>query len=216
VTDVAIPTGIPIVYKFDKNLIPIPPSQEERTASQIHMNGLFLEKPGLLREALKREESWSMAVPGYDSTMARPSRPMTPLERSLYKLNAVQELGDWAKDFIDPNAELEDDGNDGNMGKPMQMLEDEVWAAGIEQLESGGQFDPDAVAFHEATNSARDKAVDGPKVETEIVTPTLVSQLCITAMPSASIVNAGPVPIRRDSVIVIIRHGKTEHNKLGK
>jgi 2,3-bisphosphoglycerate-dependent phosphoglycerate mutase len=25
----------------------------------------------------------------------------------------------------------------------------------------------------------------------------------------------GPVPVRRDSVIVIIRHGKTEHNKLG-
>ena len=74
------------------------------------MNGMFLEKPGLLKEALKREDEWSRAVPGYDGTMSRHNRPMTSLERSLYKLNAVRELGEWANEFIDLDAVVEDDG----------------------------------------------------------------------------------------------------------
>jgi hypothetical protein len=42
------------------------------------------------------------------------------------------------------------------------------------------------------------------------------NQPCIRSIPSASMVpGMGPAPIRRDSVIVMIRHGKTEHNKLG-
>ena len=65
------------------------------------MDGLFLEKPGLLKEALKREDEWSRAVPGYGSTMSRHKTRMTSLERSLYKLKAVRELGSWASEFID-------------------------------------------------------------------------------------------------------------------
>jgi hypothetical protein len=36
--------------------------------------------------------------------MQRQIRPMTGLERSLYKLNAVRELGEWANEFIDLDA----------------------------------------------------------------------------------------------------------------
>lgn len=46
IQDVAIPTGIPIIYNFDKNLNPIPPSSDQNTVSQVHMKGVFLEKPG--------------------------------------------------------------------------------------------------------------------------------------------------------------------------
>jgi hypothetical protein len=245
VTEVAIPTGIPIVYKFDKQMKPIPPTQEERTVSQIHMNGLFLEKPGLLKEAFKREQSWAKAVPGYDDTMARHKTPMSSLERSLYKLNAIRELGEWASEFIDPNAVVEDDGNDGNMGRPIQYVEDKVWEMGMKELESGGQFDPDAPVFHEAalvndtdgattstafipspsTNAARtnEATIADNTDETETMVtiepqavPTFYSQPCVKSMPSESFVQSlGDVPIRRDSVIVIIRHGKTQHNKLG-
>jgi hypothetical protein len=244
VTEVAIPTGIPIVYKFDKQMKPIPPTQEERTVSQIHMNGLFLEKPGLLKEAFKREQSWAKAVPGYDDTMARHKTPMSSLERSLYKLNAIRELGEWASEFIDPNAVVEDDGNDGNMGRPIQYVEDKVWEMGMKELESGGQFDPDAPVFHEAalvndtdsattstafltspsTNANANEATSvDTTVETETTVtpepqaiPTFYSQPCVKSMPSESFVQSlGNVPIRRDSVIVIIRHGKTQHNKLG-
>ena len=208
-TDVAIPTGIPIVYKFDKKMNPIPPSVEKQTASQIHMSGLFLEKPGLLREALVREAEWAAKVPGYNSTLTRRKTSMTALERSLYKLQAERELGDWAGQFVDPS-KMVDDGNDGNM----QKLMDDIWARGIAELEAGEQFDPDGPEFHEA-------ARDVPSTEKEdesIPVANLISnnQPCIKSIPSASLVpGMGSVPVRRDSVIVMIRHGKTEHNKLG-
>ena len=66
IQDVAVPTGIPIIYKFDLNLNPIHDADE--TNSDLNMTGafegivaknvrgLFLEKPGLLREALQREQ----------------------------------------------------------------------------------------------------------------------------------------------------------------
>jgi 2,3-bisphosphoglycerate-dependent phosphoglycerate mutase len=215
ISEVAIPTGIPIIYKFDKDMKPIPPSGEAQTASQVHMKGLFLEKPGLLKEALKREDEWSMQVPGYNPTMARNRKAITSLERSLFKLQAERELGAWAGQFVDPNAPETDDGNDGNSGKPMQMVEDEVWAKGLQELEEGGQFDPDAPVFHDAggkLNVVEEKAEVKP-----VLKATLISnQPCVTNFPSESIIpGMGNVPIRRESVIVIIRHGKTEHNKLG-
>jgi hypothetical protein len=193
----------------------IPPTKEEGAVSQVHMNGLFLEKPGLLKEALKLEEEWARAVPGYDSTMTRHKRPMTTLERSLYKLNAVRELGEWAKDFVDSDRDLEDDGSDGNMGKPMQLVGGDSWEQGMKEVESGGQFDPDTSVVYEEDGI---EFLDEMKAfnDTEAGVPTFYSQPCITAMPTAAVLqNSKGVPIRRDSVIVIIRHGKTEHNKLG-
>jgi 2,3-bisphosphoglycerate-dependent phosphoglycerate mutase len=46
IQDIAIPTGIPIIYNFDGDLNPISPSVEQGTVSQVHMSGVFLEKPG--------------------------------------------------------------------------------------------------------------------------------------------------------------------------
>jgi Histidine phosphatase superfamily (branch 1) len=235
IQDVAIPTGIPIVYKFERDssgkLQSTPPSKEEHSVSQVHMNGKFLEKPGLLKEALKREEEWSKSVPGYEGTMSRHKRPMTGLERSLYKLEAERELGKWASEFIDWNA-LEDDGNDGNFGKPISLTEDEVWAKGMKELENGVQFDPDAPIFHDAAENATATAVvetiaaelslnvafdedDNDEDDKEVI-PTFFAQPCVTAIPaSEEWKSSGPAPTRLDSVIVIIRHGKTQHNKLG-
>jgi len=63
------------------------------------MKGIFLEKPGLLKEALKLEQEWSSMVPGYDSAMGKVKNPTSPLERSLNKLNAERELGQLAGQF---------------------------------------------------------------------------------------------------------------------
>lgn len=56
IRNVAIPTGIPIVYKFEKlangELRSVPPKDQEHTVSQLHMSGQFLEKPGLLKVRL--------------------------------------------------------------------------------------------------------------------------------------------------------------------
>jgi 2,3-bisphosphoglycerate-dependent phosphoglycerate mutase len=214
IQDISIPTGIPIIYKFDKDMKSVPPSKTERAVSQVHMNGLFLEKPGVLKEALKREDEWRQMLSGYDSTMSRHKTPMSSLERSLYKLEAERELGEWASEFIDSNAIPEDDGSDGNMGRPIKLTEDELWKIGMEELENGSQFDPDSPTFHQGKT---DSILEEEEEEEEMVpVPLWSTNPCVTSMPSEMVLNhPADVPIRRDSVIVIIRHGKTQHNKLG-
>jgi len=249
IQDVAIPTGIPIVYKFDKNLNPVPPGTAgdgsvsgdddddagPKGVQQVHMKGLFLEKPGLLKESLKREAEWCDTVPGYNYTMGRHQRPMAPLERALYKLEAERELGDWAGQFVDPAAvEQEDDGNDGK-GNFIVLDETKVWDEGLHELEEGIQFDPDFPEFHQASSAAPKEAVDGiaangkdaadaaaaaavppAKTAANLITNSNSAAPCMTAVPAAALApGIGDVPIRKDAVIVIIRHGKTEHNKLG-
>ncbi|KAL3935688.1 MAG: hypothetical protein SGBAC_008842 [Bacillariaceae sp.] len=215
IQDIAIPTGIPIVYKFDKELKAIPPPKEDHAVSQVHMNALFLEKPGLLKEALKREKEWSDAIPGYNRTMSRYSRPMTAIERSLYKLDAERELGEWASEFIDANAPFEDDGNDGNFGRPMMLTESEVWEMGMKELTIGEQtkIDPDNGSFDEPEAEEEDLIENDAD---KAYNPNIYTPPCVTSIPSAAVLgNDEMTPIRRDSVIVIIRHGKTQHNKLG-
>jgi len=209
IQDVAIPTGIPIVYKFEKladgNLQSVLPKSQEHSVSQLHMKGQFLEKPGLLNEALKLEGDWTKRVPGYDDTMSRHTRPMTRLERSLYKLNAVRELGEWAQEFIDLDADVdEDDGNDGNgifispeTKKPKTPSEETT--------------DPESLSSSVANITSTDTgAKNGAVLEEEAAVPTFFAQPCVTPVPSSK-----GLETRKNSVIVIIRHGKTQHNKLG-
>mmetsp|Transcript_25257 Transcript_25257/g.69632 ORF Transcript_25257/g.69632 Transcript_25257/m.69632 type:complete len:842 (-) Transcript_25257:78-2603(-) len=190
IQDVAIPTGIPIVYNFEKEasgqLVSIQPNSEE-TVSQLHMNGKFLEKPGLLKEALNLEGDWREKVPGYDATMSRHTRPMTGLERSLYKLNAIRELGEWATEFIDLEDVEEDDGNDGN----------------------GIFFTPEKNNSSQVTELKVSSRKENITDDDEDTIPTFFAQPCITSASTSTVAK------RQDSVIVIIRHGKTQHNKLG-
>eukprot|EP00981_Chlorochromonas_danica_P009632 scaffold2798_cov160-Ochromonas_danica.AAC.1 len=57
---VGIPNGIPLVYKFDKNMVPV-----------VHRNavaplrGIWLEKKGLLRAALEQEAELATSIKGY-------------------------------------------------------------------------------------------------------------------------------------------------------
>ena len=60
IQEVALPTGIPIVYKFDGNMTPVKPDEG---LAQKHMTGIFMEKPGTLKEAIKREKEWLENVP---------------------------------------------------------------------------------------------------------------------------------------------------------
>ncbi len=169
----------------------------------------------MLREALKREEEWAQAVPGYDNTMARNKRPMTPLERSLYKLKAERELGQWAGQFIDPNAPVEDDGNDGNRGNPIRLIEDEVWEIGMMDLEQSSNNN--RVSFNrEVDDEEEDDENDQDRDEQVPLSANLyTSHPCVRSMPSATVIPGfGSAPTQRDSIIVIVRHGKTEHNKL--
>jgi hypothetical protein len=182
--------------------------------SQIHTTGLFLEKPGLLKEALKREEEWSNNVPGYDNTMGRAIAPISNLERSLFKLRAERELGRWAGQFIDPNGEGdEDDGSDGNKGKGIVFSEDRVWEQALSEDTKEMEKEVKILKTALAAADADDEADD----DEEKFSPTIITNNpCITSLPAESVTpGLGAVPTRRDATLVIIRHGKTDHNKLG-
>ena len=66
--NVAIPTGIPLVYKFDRDLKPI---KQEGCNEAAGMSGVFLEERGLLRVALEAEAEWIANVPGYEEAMTK-------------------------------------------------------------------------------------------------------------------------------------------------
>lgn len=212
IQEVALPTGIPIVYKFDKLMNPVKP-KGDKYLSQQHMKGVFLEKPGILNAALKKEKEWCENVPGYNTTMTRSKNGMTSLERSLTKLNAEKELREWAAQSIDIDDIEEDDGSDGNLGKPIKF-EDQVVEPVLEELRKGGQLDTEeASQSDESENQESDTETDD---DDEIVNPVLIkNNPCINALPTQYVTGFGDVPTRRDPVVVLIRHGKTEHNKLG-
>ena len=208
IQEVAIPTGIPIVYKFERessgNIRSVPPENQENTVSQRHMNGEFLEKPGLLKVALKQEDEWVQKVPGYDGTMSRHPRPMTGLERSLYKLNAVRELGEWATEFID----LDIDENEDAKGS---FITPEKNQSADTAVQSSGAKEGAILSLSQSNDSGDGNVVLEDDVDDESGVPTFFAQPCVTAAPNSSV--GGQT--RQDSVIVIIRHGKTQHNKLG-
>lgn len=116
---------------------------------------------------------------------------MTGLERSLYKLNAVRELGEWANEFIDLDAE-EDDGNDGNGVFITQ-----------EKAQSTEAKTSDATTTTPSSDTIGNKALLDDE-EDEAV-PTFFAQPCVTPVPNSAVAQT-----RQDSVIVIIRHGKTQ------
>ena len=211
IQDIAIPTGIPIIYKFDHRLNPVPPTGDQSTVAQVHMNGVFLEKPGLLKQAIKKEEEWCANVPDYDRVMSRAKYGMTPLERSLSKLEAERQVQDWASSFVD-DIEEEDDGTDGKLNL---IEQDQVWEKGIAEIEEGEYFDPDHPKF-ETDKSQKAAASDDKIVEAPILYNTY--NPCISGLPvAATLPGYGPIPLRKksESLIVMIRHGKTENNKLG-
>ena len=134
-------------------------------------------------------------VPGYGGTMSRHPRPMTGLERSLYKLNAVRELGAWANEYLD--LEPEEDSNDD--GKGVFITADKNQPEGSTKTESSEKS---------ATNVP---SAEGENVlllddeDEEEAAPTFFAQPCVTSAPKSSVGEK-----RQDSVIVIIRHGKTQ------
>eukprot|EP00607_Mallomonas_marina_P000688 CAMPEP_0182430730 /NCGR_PEP_ID=MMETSP1167-20130531/42895_1 /TAXON_ID=2988 /ORGANISM="Mallomonas Sp, Strain CCMP3275" /LENGTH=175 /DNA_ID=CAMNT_0024616153 /DNA_START=15 /DNA_END=538 /DNA_ORIENTATION=- len=91
ISEVGIPNGIPLVYKFDKDMNPIPQEMA------VHpLTGVFLEKKGLLRAALAKEMELAHHVPGYTLSKAGPIDPklrslaLLDLEKKLVQLAAGQ------------------------------------------------------------------------------------------------------------------------------
>jgi 2,3-bisphosphoglycerate-dependent phosphoglycerate mutase len=85
VTDITIPSGMPIVYKFDQDMKVVEPA--DPSLSQIHTSGTFLEKPGRLKEAFEKHSKWSDLLVIEGGAKKR----MSTLEKSLERLRHVEE-----------------------------------------------------------------------------------------------------------------------------
>jgi len=158
IQEVSMPAGIPFVYKFDANMKPLPPA--EGKLSQAHASGIFLEKPGLLKEALKQTEEWNEAVPGSYGQKVEGMNRVSTLEKSLQKLKEDQAMSNAAGGIIvDPN----DDGqlivtNMAN-GAPMMDIEEQVDAE-----------------FEEFNDNAREAEVTLNIQKADEVSPGIVKQ----------------------------------------
>lgn len=101
IKNVGIPNGIPLVYKFERDgdeLIALPQSSPKEP-----VRGEYLEKKGLLRQALESEAEFAASVPGYNVSI-RPSSvgyerifsydrlPLDPRLRGLAKLDKERKL----------------------------------------------------------------------------------------------------------------------------
>jgi 2,3-bisphosphoglycerate-dependent phosphoglycerate mutase len=75
-----------------------PKEPAEGSLCQEHTSAAFLEKPGLLQEALRKEEVWSSSIPGINGThiMKRSST----MEASLQRLREEQSLVEETDDII--------------------------------------------------------------------------------------------------------------------
>ena len=101
IQEVSMPGGIPFVYKFDSNMKPLPPP--EGKISQAHTSGIFLEKPGLLKEALKRQETYENIVPGSFVGQTVEVNRVSTLEDALLKLKEEQKVRSSSDMTVNPN-----------------------------------------------------------------------------------------------------------------
>lgn len=191
IQDVAMPTGIPFVYRFDRELNPLLP--DEGSLTQVHASGMFLEKPGLLKEALQRQEEWESQVPGFGSEdkVSPGKKRVTTLEESLLKLREEQEAEKWVAEHS-----VKVDGKD--MDAALHLVESRSFHVGSASAATVPRFTDDPSEFEDFEDEAG--FIDDDE--------------------SFFSVNMQPLADEGESeddgpVVVLIRHGRTPHNNLG-
>ena len=178
---VGIPNGIPLVYKFDKSMKPI--KQEDAEGP---LSGEFLEKKGLLRNALQREAENYKFVPGYDRDKH--------LSSDINAGTVVTRLSKLEKErrFFDNESDPRYVSVDSN--------EDERHSESSGAINAASTFD-NYSGFPTTVES-----VYKPSPQIQSKWPKNQGAFRLSRQLDAP--SAGPV-------VVIIRHGKTEFNKLG-
>jgi 2,3-bisphosphoglycerate-dependent phosphoglycerate mutase len=182
IQEVTIPAGIPVVYNFDKKLQPLPAGKK---LSQQHTNAVFLEKPGLLQEALKQQQETRKVVPGLDADKHQRyvARDQTLVE-ALEQLRAEQNPG------------LVISGNESVDGKNLKITGQERWSDDPSEFEDWDEFSDDDIG---ETGEA-------------LFNLAPVSKSSSTSERSGQ---SQPLFRENDPVVVFIRHGRTPHNNLG-
>jgi 2,3-bisphosphoglycerate-dependent phosphoglycerate mutase len=169
---VGIPNGIPLVYKFDINMKPL--IQKKAVAP---LSGAYLEKRGLLREALAREEEHANYVESYDERTAKGyynASPTTLLVKSLSKLDQQRKLLQlFAEHNLMSNSATETHGR-----IAVSRLSDDDYQSQVDMYSKVETNKEEAPAIGKTKKRLTVADIEGP-------------------------------------LMIIIRHGKTEHNKLG-
>eukprot|EP01036_Dinobryon_divergens_P029377 gene29377-38462_t len=182
ITRIYIPNGIPLVFKFNRNMTTTPLKDSVKPLS-----GQFLEKEGLLKTALAREEELARRVPGYEewgnstvTTLPVPNirTQFDPILNSLNRLNYERQLMNLANNGSLLDIEIQD----------------------------------------------QNKATKGA-VAAQISIPTIYNSKRESNNAAVKATNSGGSEKKKKSSktdknaqkshLVIIRHGKTEYNKLG-
>ena len=84
----SIPKGVPLVYRFDKDMEPL---VSDDYPGLSHASGAFLEKPGRISELLHVQQQWKSDV-GFQQQQSDKKRRQTTLEASLQQLRREQNL----------------------------------------------------------------------------------------------------------------------------
>eukprot|EP00551_Chaetoceros_affinis_P005348 CAMPEP_0203662630 /NCGR_PEP_ID=MMETSP0090-20130426/529_1 /ASSEMBLY_ACC=CAM_ASM_001088 /TAXON_ID=426623 /ORGANISM="Chaetoceros affinis, Strain CCMP159" /LENGTH=786 /DNA_ID=CAMNT_0050525445 /DNA_START=40 /DNA_END=2400 /DNA_ORIENTATION=- len=182
ISQISFPKGIPFVYKFDSNLSTIKP--EDDSLTQIHTNGSFLEKPGLLEKAMKSQRHWEENIPGLPAEDDLPSvaKRVTTLEDALLTLKKEKE---WAMANDTTTSTTMD-------YKEMQEVQNND---GPVILTNGDDY-----TSIDDINDEDERFEEGR--DTTSATNEIVVNWSNAAVDS------------KDPIIVFVRHGRTPHNKL--
>jgi 2,3-bisphosphoglycerate-dependent phosphoglycerate mutase len=187
IQDVNIPAGIPVVYNFDRKLQPIPAGKKQ--VPQNHTNATFLEKPGLLQEALQRQNLRRKMVPGlaegnFPQSVSRDRTLVAALEK-LREEQSPQRAGDQ---LTVPILDLQPRAHEPWDDDPTEFEDwDEFSLASLDEPATPIFHRVSLTGMHESNR--KENAVDENR-------------------PSEKLTKDGPV-------VVFIRHGRTHHNNLG-
>jgi 2,3-bisphosphoglycerate-dependent phosphoglycerate mutase len=201
IESIAIPAGVPIVYKFEKGDAMTPMEPDDTSLTQVHTRGSFLEKPGSLQQALAQNQEYEQQAfsavaskEGYNSTATSSStRRTNTLETSLLKLRQVE---DDLKEDIRLGASFgigEDDDN-------VVQLTANATARPVQ----AERWDDDECEFEEyeydefADDAGRNKKDD----------------FVLPVQPLAEDDQPLPNPLLKGPYVVLIRHGRTPHNNM--
>lgn len=221
---VNLPTGIPVVYHFDTNMKPLPAGKR---ISQAYTNAIFLEKPGLLEEAMRRQDVWKQLVPGFEADQMQ-SHLHVPRDQSL--VSALQRLrmeqeaerviaqviknGMYAIDSEDDSKKKKDSGDmvgDGeNRMSNYDPLHSLSSSSSLDHRSTHEAWDDDPSMFEDWDEFSDDFDDD----ETPVFNWMNASTLSSSTSDEPNIIEA-PVAKRSNPVVVFVRHGRTLHNKLG-
>ena len=196
---VGIPNGIPLIYKFDKHTME--PVQQEMAVAPL--NGAFLEKKGALRLALEKEEELAKAVPGYRESLTHGDARMSEIKRNS------GDSPSWTANNNDPQDPLVrglltlDEER-----KLIRLASDTVNNIGNnkENSVSSSVLNLNSQPTESSTNTNTNSNTNSNTNDDDVNHPLYPLSLGVGEKVEPSL--SGPQ-------LVIIRHGKTEHNKLG-